>query len=597
MFPSFVELLIVSATIIFLITFSFLFKSEDKTERGLGISLKYSDVLLRIHYLLLFSILLISIYSVHVGVRSWLYFFLQASVFITLILLLLSRPEGNLKFMSIFTFSVLVVLNSSIPLAENGLQIFGADQPTAFLASRSILEKGNILEAASLSGSYYSLIPIFSLLLSSVSLVVGFTLPSTFLISSAVAGIILAFTFYSILLRLTKDNLTSTIAVFIFLSIPRLTMVSVGNWNFSLVLGALLILILIKSLYSHQYALSIEAFLIALTSVVFHPTGIIVLLSFAGGLSIFYLVFKLNQTIKLSSNYVIPTRMFLSISVISFSFWIVNDLVLKSLIGPISSLFNILTGPIQPSIYTPQYYSGGLKIYAFAFALPVAFSGAYVIVSMLSHIRKTSIRRPINLPVLSSAVIGLLFLGLGFIFIIKGPGYSLERYFSVISYVLLLIPSAIVGGHLIIQKRKLVSVSILLLLAAFLFIGTQSPDWAPFENPEWGAIHTTYTSNIEANTISDFISSEYYVYFDNDIRLDVIAFMKGVSVSTTQSYQTTRNVLEGITEGTFQTDSFHKPVTLYIIKTSKVNPIIIRVTQVNLVYSSNHHQTFAYIAD
>jgi len=190
--------------------------------------------------------------------------------------------------------------------------------------------------------------------------------------------------------------------------------------------------------------------------------------------------------------------------------------------------------------------------------------------------------------VLAAAIMGLLFVAIGFTITLSSSGLA-ERYLSEPGYLLLLVPSGVVGAYLINSRRKLTVIGTMLMLVIFVYVGTSSPDWAPFENPEFGALRKSYVSHLEAITISGFLPQQIYVYCDNDIGL-LPALIKGIQLLGPGSYETERRILRGIKDGVFDPSEFaYMPVTLYIIKTRDVNPQVMRSLQAHIVYSSGRH--------
>jgi len=492
-----------------------------------------------------------------------------------------------------------------MPIAENKLLIFGPDQGRDWFAARSVLKSGNFFEATTISGGYYSLIPTLSLILASISSVMGCELSLPYLVIPLFSSILVALSFYSILLRLTNDHLTSVIGVFIFLSTPRLAMTSIIPSTLSKAFGPLLLLLLLLThIYRprarNQRSTAILLFLLAFVTVTVHPVGIITMLSFAGVFIILRFIISLNRSFQVSPPPISLTRLFVSINILCWTYWIFSNIVLVYLMKPVQKLYLSLSGPSMPSVYTPQYYGGGLQVYAIAFAFPVALSAAYVAASVILAFtdkkRAPLIGEGIEPVVMSASIAGLFLVATAFICVVKSPGAPLERYLNLPAYILLVIPSAVVGALLIKRKQRVVVISTILMLSAFVVIGTSSPDWSPFEYPEWRTVHIRYPSNLEAGTISNFLPQDCYIYSDNDINLGVEAAIREIRIYGPKSYQTVRYILDGIKAGNFQPSEFaHRSVTLYIVKTSDVDPMIIGKAQAHTVYSSGRHLTLAYV--
>ncbi len=605
MILSFNEILVISAVLIFVVVLFCLVKSEGTKQQWIKRLSGFSSFILFVHYLLLSSILLISVYSIYTGTRPWVYFVLEAFVFTSSMLLLLIHNDRPLKFTIIFTLVILAVINSSMPIAENKLVIFSSDQPRGWLGAYFISESGNILMTTAMSGGYYSVIPLFSMLIASISSVTGCSLSLPYLLLPASVGIMMALSAYSILMRLTGDCIASSLAVFIFLSTPRLSVAALTEAGTSLALGSLLILLLLTHVSIHRHATPVAILLLAVTAMCLHPTGIIVMLCFVGGFVILRFITTSKRNFNVNPELITPARVFALIGILSVTYWVFNSVILKSIVGPLRMLYlsiSAISFPTEQSVYTPQYYAAGLEVYAFAFAVPVALSVAYVVAHMIfalqSRKKAPSTSKRINSWIMAASLMGLFLIAVAFICVTTSPGASLERYINVPAYLLLIAPSAVVGALLIRQKHIAIFISIMILLVTFMGIGTSSPDWAPFEQQAWGANHWTYTSNMEADTISGFLPQDCYIYNDNDIYLGISATVKGIYFKQDQSYQTIRYKLSGIESGEFQPWEFaYPPITLYIIKTSDVNPMIMGNFQAYIVYSSGRHLILECITD
>lgn len=519
-------------------------------------SFTFSEVLYRIHYILVFLFVIVTGYSIWFGVRPFLYFAVFALLFVTSILLLLTCPLENKNRVTrtvIITVVLLSITQSILPNIENRFILFGSDQWRDIVATKLIAEQGDFSRAAVYSGSYYSSIPYFSILNSVVTLVTGdIFLSFTFL--TAALSVVMVLAIYFILSKLAKNQIASLVGAFVILSTPRLSLAQALPSTVSLVLGSVLVLLFIEYVSTpcrHKFAALV---LVAFSAMIFHPTGIIVITILCGGL------FVLHFTGVARQAYPQPkiTRNLLGlICIMAFAYWSLNSKIFTSIVMPLKLLLSSIPTSQGPSIYTPRYFTSGFEVSSYVWALPAGISAAYVVATLYKLLRGHKDSRTMNRETLSifpfaAGMIGLLLIVVGFMSIINAPDASVERYVDNTAYLLLVVSSAYITSKLIGSRQKLAVVCMIVLLVPSLYIGSGCPEWAPFENPTFGSIRTTYTSYVEANTIAKYLPENLTFYSDYDISVDGLAGMLNINYSfPSPSFQIIRNVLATIKDGTF----------------------------------------------
>jgi hypothetical protein len=377
--------------------------------------------------------------------------------------------------------------------------------------------------------------------------------------------------------------------VFTFLATARLSIVQTLPTTISMALGSLLILAFIRHISAPNHCTTATIVLLALAALIFHPVGIVVMLVFSGGLAIVDFVGLFGKN---SRQFNLTSSLFALLSIMAFTYWTLNNSVFVSLVLPIQRVLSSLLA-YSPSVYTPNYFAGGSATDAFAWALPVGIVGAYVIVTIgdiLIRRRDHGHREGIHDHyMLVAAVAGLSLVGVGFISILNSPGASVERYLSEPAYLLILLASAMVGAYIIKSKGKLGFLCMLLVLSCFVFAGSSSPDWAPFEHMEFAAVRTTYTSYVEARTITLFLPNGTYIYEDNDIAVIGLAEMANISSQSPQSFQTTRDVLAHYKNGEFAPFDPEYRDAIFIIKLYEITNATGFNMYMNVLYNSGKH--------
>jgi hypothetical protein len=597
---SFQELLIVFSVSIFALTLYLILTSEKKLKDNIKIprmmhSTTFSKLLYRIHCSLVLLFIIVSVYSVWFGSRPSVYFVVFGLLFVTSTFLILATLPGKNAYavrIVLLTVVILSLTQSMIPAIENRLMISGPDQWRDILATKLITDEGNFEHAAAVSGVYYSSIPLFSMLNAAVTLLIG-NVYLSFAVLTGIMGLVMALSIYLILWKLTTSHLASVVGVFAFLSIPRLAMDQAIPSTLSLALGSLLILMLINYISVPRRRTLLAVLLIAFSTLIFHPVGIVVLIVLCGAFVLAFLAGVVNQKYPEAK---IMLGLLVLICTMSFAFWSLSDItVFTSMITPLERLITSVPTSLGPSIYLPRYFLGGLEIYSFAWALPVGMSAAYVtsiLYMMLTKKVKQTDDGETKFAFIAGTI-GLFMIVVAFISVIHAPSASVERYVNNVAYLLLLLPTGVVCSRLIDSRRKIATVCLLVLLGVFVFIGSGSPDWAPSENPTFTIAHATYTSYVEAQTMANFLPNNplapVLIYDDHDIAVGGVASLANISISGPGTNQITRNVLDSIKDGTFDPFGRTYGVEIFIVRRDEIQNTTVINQYMNILYDSGRH--------
>ena len=532
---------------------------------------------------------LFSAYSVLVGSRP-LIWFLSFALLGTLALYFADSPTSRHRRFSIALVVLLAVLESSIPMIQNMGVVINSDQWRDLRVTTYIVDEGTFQNAPGLGTGYYSFIPLFNVLNAGISEMAGWPAMTTFTFLQFILPLISTLSIYAIVKRLTGQVQASIIAVMLYSSIPRLSNVQVVPSTIGISLGFLLILLLVKeNLSSFRNIVPVVAML-AFAVNVFHPVGMIPVLAICLGTIV---ISRLPFGRDLSTQAISTTwRVFGICVLVTLTYWMADSRVFTGVFNPIIRLVHIFTSASEahPSLYKPQYQGSGFEIFSFAWALPVALSAAYAIWILINTRKDTWSKQDSSQHVITvAAFAGLLLILSAFASVLISPGGGLEKYLNIPAYGLLLLPSAFVFGRFLSSNKKIPVVCAVLLLSAMVVIGSRSPDWAPFENPSFGAFRSTATSLVEANTLVTLVPNGTRLYEDYDIPLEEVAPLQDIIFTTDRNYDTTRKVVqmfEGNLFGSFDEDYRG---ALIVMKTDRIVNGEVLTVYINIVYSSGRH--------
>lgn len=491
------------------------------------------------------------IYGV-IGQRPPLWFVFSALLSIPLLYFGNSSSARQRNF-AVFGVLLFAVFSSLMPMIQNQGLIFGPDQWRDFFLTSDIVSKGHFIRLESYS-SFYSFVPLFNILNASISSVLGCPPLLVFTISLAIISLIAAFSIYSVALKLSGQVPVAIAAVLLFVLVPRLALTQLIPSTVSLSLSFLAILLFFIGISNGEHMrrmLSIAAFLSFIIAVI-HPVGLIPLLTICAGIVLqryFQRLGRPNRRIVSFAKNVFGLCFF-----IPLVYWTLDSGVFLGVLNPFLKFVKVFTtlpghSSSTPVYYTPQYFSGNVELSAFAWAFPVAICGAYVLaVFFTTYFRKRSHNLKISFPRQMSSILsiaGLTLVIAAFVNLALAPGASVERYVDNVSYSLLVFPAALVFGHFLSSKKAIAAFAILLFSIAMV-AGLSSPDWAPFENLQFGAVRYTSISYIEAADIAPYFRNLSHIYQDNDIPIEGIAFSEGIDLVADVSYQTVRLAIQEV---------------------------------------------------
>jgi hypothetical protein len=352
-------------------------------------------------------------------------------------------------------------------------------------------------------------------------------------------------------------------------------------------LGILLLLFIIDE-KTQSHALYIAPF-IAFTTIVIHPIGIIPCISILIGIiSLGYI--NPNYKIETQSKTYLKI-IFTMIIIIIITYLGLNTNALSVVIASLKKLISTLSNINQStSPYIPQYETNGSLIYSYVWALPVSLTATYLIMFLIYERKNSKKKREqAEYFILASAFISLVFLLVAFLSIIREPGASLERYLNVPAYTLMLFPSAFVIYRMISTYKKAIVLLAFTILIVNVYIGTSSPDWAPFENSAFGAYRSTYSGYMEAQIITNTLPPGIRVYEDNDIPIAEVASLQGLQVKQDQSYQTIRKVIQDFKNNKINYKNKLLRLSIVYLQTSEIEDQGLYKKYIDLVYNSGVH--------
>ena len=122
----FTDLLLFGTPILTLI-FAYLL-IRHKEGNGLKI-VKRREMLYYIHYLLVLSLIMITIYSIYVGVRPLVFFLIASALFVTCILCKMNPPQNSRFDASLFAVVVLAICVALAVVVGNNFYPIGLGEP------------------------------------------------------------------------------------------------------------------------------------------------------------------------------------------------------------------------------------------------------------------------------------------------------------------------------------------------------------------------------------------------------------------------------------------------------------------------------------
>ncbi len=256
-------------------------------------------------------------------------------------------------------------------------------------------------------------------------------------------------------------------------------------------------------------------------------------------------------------------------------------------------IFQGFSSSFENSSYSPPNFTAGNEMYALAWALPYGISTAFLLVYLFNRLRRKSsqLSEDKYLVTFCAAAIAIPLTFLGFVSFVLSPGAAVERYVSVSTYFLMMLPAGIVAGLILRKTRTVHFVPALCVLALSVGVGAYSPDVAPLEHRDFESQTPRYDAYLELSSLEKHIPAESYMYVDNDIppfgqlRSDTLIFR------SPKSYQDTRQVLDEFANGILDPRDLDKPKTIIITREDRMMNHV-SYPELNLVHSSGNHLTF-----
>jgi len=215
----FFELLLLFAFVLFVIIEFLLILTKPTT--SISTELKHKSKLLFLGYCTLsLSFILLSVYYMLQGTREFLWFILFAIVAGSSLYFANSSRTWQRQ-ISVFVVLSMIVVQSTIPIIQNRGVIFGPDQWRDLEVTTFIKDEGSFKSAPYISGSYYSVIPLFNVLNAMLSQLSGWDEIVTFSLFPAILALLGALSIYAIITRLTKSSVLALLVLIVSASMPR----------------------------------------------------------------------------------------------------------------------------------------------------------------------------------------------------------------------------------------------------------------------------------------------------------------------------------------------------------------------------------------
>jgi len=240
---SFTEALLIEACVLTFV-FYLLFRLSSRRVSGVTFAIFRRALLFRGffasgHVVLIASFMLITMYSLLLGHRPWMYF-LWLSLAVAYIIFGNNRETSNVK-----NLLVVVMVSLLLPItimANNNFFCFSGDQGVFLKRGLEIVNTGTWQQYE--MARYYESFPFLATLLASITIVTGFS-ENTYVFLIPVASLLLALTVYHLSRRLGGSEKVAFIAPFVTMSIPALTFLPITHY-LSIVFGFTCLYLVIK---------------------------------------------------------------------------------------------------------------------------------------------------------------------------------------------------------------------------------------------------------------------------------------------------------------------------------------------------------------
>jgi hypothetical protein len=528
--------------------------------------------------------MLLTVYSLYLGHRPWIYFFLLSLVVVYIVFGSI-KERHEIRNLSLILL-ILILLPATI-YANNNFFTFGTDQAAHLERALNIVEDGKLEPRAKVG--YYEPFPFLSVLLALITTVTGFG-QNTYVFLSPTCSLLFVLTLYLLSKQIRKNESTASLAPLVILSVPPLAFILATSKYLSLIIGFICLYLVTKLIYYKSRTLILVLTLLLIAMVVSHASGPFFVLSL-------FLPIGLHSII--SRNLSGVPRQFRSMSllilVLMFTYWVFNHLVLLSVIGPTMDFFTTITSYFSGSPQSvkeaarPYLISSPKLVYVtFAWAFPPSFVAGYLIYRLQKKLTKQD-RRKYNLWTHKIAEFGS---GVGLVLILVSfllAYYGTYSYLIIPAYAVVFFLMILLLPKLLLFKNEFVTVVTVLILAASLFIGISSPDWAPIENPEFPQRRYLYSQAVYTSRFGENLPQNVSIslILDTDVYPEI---PEGVLIRKL-NLRATREILFSLERGVSISELAIDNSTIFIIR---VERLTVHGDDIfNLVRSSGTHVMIA----
>jgi len=483
----------------------------------------------------LMSFILVTVYSLYLGHRPWLYFLILA------LSVLYVAFGNNQKGSRIKNISIIAVVSLLLPLtilSNNNFLDFGTDQGAHLRRGLEIVETGGWEQRAGIS--YYEPFPVLSVLLASITIVTGFS-SSAYVFLLPFSSLLLAFILYSLSKQITSSEKAGALAFFVILSIPPLAFILLIPRDMSLIFAFICLHLVIKLIYKGSRATVLCLIPPLVIMVILHATGPFLILSLFLPLGIYSIISRSSLTIP---------RQFRSVSilmvVVMFTYWVFNHMVIVSVMGVAGNFFitiaKYLSGmPLSYEEAARPYFQASTEMAQvwFAWAIPPAIVAGYCLHRfhdiVVSRAHRECGHWAHKMAELGSAT-GLLLLLISFILAYYGHYiYTIVPVYALLAFLMIYFLS-----RLLATRNELVTIITVVFLIVFLFIGSSSPTWAPIENPDFPTRRRLYNQIVYTQGFGQDFPQNVSLVLDFDAYPDI---PEGINIQELGAYRVVREML------------------------------------------------------
>jgi hypothetical protein len=578
---------------------------QRRTFRNLSVIVsEHYGIFTFIQIVLLVAFVTVLILSFLSDQRPGYYFIIEALLFANGTFIAFSKGSSSRGHLLILTISIVSLSNFAAIYGRSWQLPMFQDQYRDVFVANSIVAGSKFSDTQLLMdyfNGYYALIPAVPILTSSLSVVTGvptyLTIPILDMTVSYVSqiGVFLAFR------RFGNDLMMGWVAAFIVLSTPRLVYTGAIPQQVSMTVITIAFLIFFIRLNSTRLEKSdlkytgIIIFLV-IGATLYHPSGAITILFLLVPIMI---LMRFIVTRQLRSKLGLLTAI---IAVSSIAYWSYNDLALSSLTSTNEQFFQSFFNAYNRNSHEPpNLEQGGCELCAFSWALPYAISAAFLVVQGLFFIRsrkiglkgqRTEWQNKFFMAV-AAALVATAVTFVGFLSFSADPSASIERYISLTTFFLMLIPASISAGWILNSLRTPYFFVMLIILSISVAIGSNSPDAAPVEHRSSQVGFALYATYLEVLPLKQYVPAQSLMYIDNDVPEFWYLDRHKLDIHEPTSYQTTREVLRNLANGTLDYFPNDKgDVTIFIIKTDRLLNATASLKDVNLIQSTGIHKVF-----